>query len=446
MSKIEKDIKEIETKLNSPEAKIREHCQKIRSQIDLNTEMIIERINSHRDELFKEVNSYEQMCIKSLKPIEKKERFQRIVSENEQQLREYQAYINRPRVDESHVKQMTNDAKIQEYLLKNCLQKINNKLFGDKLISFEDLQRQLETSVIGRCNYESLSSDNTDLIDMDRVVNKKIEKSIQYKADRVIPLTGDKYLVSVAQQLRVIDDAAQSFVEIRFDHEPIFFAHNGLDSIFVAHNRNLWKNSLKYKSPFTTLSVYDFNLNLKLETTPEYSVMAVTSTPTAIYAQIDGGAYVIDVYNWSLEKQATLGQTIYADKPYYFREMWLKLVKNDRIYFAGPRKENKQCVRSVSLSTGQLISEYYVSVASLESLFIDALSRTIVVDDKSSSLKIFDKPSSSTSSSGSNQVAELLFETELELNGTEGHHMTNDGRFFFVKDKQAIQFYSFCKA
>ena len=435
LNKIEKDIQEIEVKIASPEAKIREHCEKIRNQIDLNTEILIEKINNYRDQLITEINNYEQECIKSLKPIDKKDCFHKMIQENDIKLKEFYRYINKYKIDENKIKQMMLEAKIQEYQLKDNLKKINNKLFGESLISFEDLQRQIDSSIIGRFSYESLKIES-DVIDIEKVINNKVEKTIQYKADKVVPLISDKYLVASGNYLKIIDESGQVFVEIRFDYDPICFSHNNLDSIFVLHHRNMWKNSSKLKNQFNTLSIYDFNLNLKNEITPELSLLTCSTNNQNIFVQLEK-SFVIQTYSWSLEKVNSFGQNFYVDKPYFFKDFVLKMVKNDKIYLGNTNtnENGHYVIRAVCLSTGEVLNEYKLN-CTFDNFFIDALSRTVVVDN--SSLKIYDKPS------GASDQAELIYEADIDLGHTNGYHMTQDGRFFFVKDKHNIQYFSFC--
>lgn len=72
LTELENDLIEIESKINYPEVKIREYCDKIRNQIDINTETLIDKINTFREKLLSELNMYEKNCIKNLAHVEKK--------------------------------------------------------------------------------------------------------------------------------------------------------------------------------------------------------------------------------------------------------------------------------------------------------------------------------------------------------------------------------------
>ena len=96
-------------------------------------------------------------------------------------------------------------------------------------------------------------------------------------------------------------------------------------------------------------------------------------------------------------------------------------------------------IRVVSLTTGELLNEYNLN-SYHDYFFIDALSRTIVIDDIFSNIKIYDKPNLN----GSNQPM-LLFENKnLDLANTTGLQLTLDGKFFYIKNKKKIHYVSFC--
>ncbi len=101
--------------------------------------------------------------------------------------------------------------------------------------------------------------------------------------------------------------------------------------IYVQHYRNTWRNSRKEKASNHTLSVYDYNLNLNYECAVEYNIISSTHNDSNIFLQISLKNSIY-IYNWMLEKLITIGQDTYSDRPFYFRNFQLKLVKNDRIY------------------------------------------------------------------------------------------------------------------
>jgi len=462
------DLNELISKLQYPEIKIREHCDKIRNQIDLATETLLEKIAKFREKFIDEINLYEKDCSNSNNNhLDTKSRdfFQKIIKENEIKLNRFKSYVNRARIEEESVKNLINEAKLQEYKLKNQLKLINGKLFGKKMPHFEELasiSKLVESSIIGRLNYESLVILN-DLLDIEKIAQPKIEKQIEHtnNIDRALPLISnnnnnnttlldkdDKYLISCGNNLKIINDS-HTLVEISFDYPPEFFATNERNAIFVQHFRNTWKNNRKEKAHTQTLSVYDYNLNLNYEYGSDYNILACVCDSQNIFVQTTS-KYAINIYNWYLEKLTTIGQDQHADRAFYFKDFLLKLVKEDRVYMKKMKADESAdfWIRVISLHSGELLNEYQLN-SYHDHFFIDALSRTIVIDDIFSKISIFDKPTSSSSSSstpnGSNQQAHLLYENKnLDFSNTNGLSTTLDGKVFFIKNKKKIQFYSFC--
>ena len=437
MNQIEKDINEIDSKINNPKFKIIDHCDKLRNRIDVNTETLIKNLNSYREQLFNEINLYEQDCIKNFKNIEKKEYFVKIIKENADLLDSYYNYVNRSRIDEQSVKNMMNEAKLQEYKLKNLLKILDCNLFGKNLLNFEESSKIFDSGVIGKFNYENLEIVN-DVLDVNKLSDLKPDKTIIAKADSAIEMHNSKYLVSNSQNLRIIDEKSNILVEIRFDNIPEFFAHNNVDSIFVQHNRNIWLNNRKEKCKNYTLGIYDLSLNLKNEITPDFQILACVTNNHNIFVQTNY-TFCVYVYSWALEKITSFGQVYFMDRPYFFKDFKIKIVKNDKIYLKkiNVDEEGDFWIKICSLNNGELLNEYYLN-GNHDNFFIDSLQRTVVVDEVYSNIKIYEKPNCK-----SNQ-ADLLFEKSLDLKNSSGLRVTPDGKLYFVKDKQVIQGYSFC--
>lgn len=458
LTNVSSDLNEIVSKLEYPEIKIREHCDKLRNQIDLATETLLEKISKFREKFIDEINAYEQNCFKNnyfSLDLKTKDTFKKLVKENEVKLNKIKNYVNKPKIDEELVKNLIQEAKLQEYKLKNQLKIINGKLFGKKIPHFEEvpLIKQVESSIIGRLNYESLIILN-DMLDIEKVAQPKIEKVIEHpnNVDRALPLISstnnsnyssesndDKFLISCGSSMKIINDC-HTLVEITFDYPPEFFGTNDKDAIFVQHFRNTWKNNRKEKSHTQTLSVYDYNLNLNYEYGSDFSILACACDSQNIFVQTTS-KNSINVYNWQLEKLITIGQDTHADRPFYFKDYLLKLVKEDRIYMKKMKADDDGdfWIKVISLTTGELLNEYYLN-SYHDYFFIDALSRTVVIDDIFSNIKIYDKPNSTVS-----DQPLLLYENKnLDLANTNGIQLTLDGKFFFIKNKRKIQFCSFC--
>jgi hypothetical protein len=110
-------------------------------------------------------------------------------------------------------------------------------------------------------------------------------------------------------------------------------------------------------------------------------------------------------------------------------------------------------IRTVSLNSGEFINEFALNTStnfdctSNEIFYVDALNRTLILDEIYSSIKIYDLPNSSTcaiKTSLNKDQANLLIETKsFDLTNSSAFRMTSDAKLIFVRDKKTIEFYSF---
>ncbi len=457
LNELQSNINEIVDKLNRPEVKIRDYCDKLRNKIDIATETLIDNINKFRTKMLTDINTYESNCIKSLKQIDKRDLYVKIVKENVDKLDRMQNYLNNCKIEENSVKKMTQDAKMSEYKLKNLLKILNGYLFGSNLLHFDESIRTIDSSLIGKLDYENLIIMD-DLLDIDKIVNPKQQLKIDFKSDQALPLFSNKYLIMSDQILKIIDDTPQTVMELKFDYSPEYISHNSSDSIFVQHHRGLWKsNGKREKSYNHTIGIYDYNLNLKHELTPEYQILKCFTNTNNLFIQLDR-IYSINVYNWSLEKITTFGQINFIDRPYFFKDYELKFVKNDKIYlrkinqdFVGNNYNNMDVViRVVSLNSGEFQNEFILNSLSTnaaidnELFFVDALNRILIIDDIYSSIKIYDLPVLTNRLKALINHANLLIESKnLDLANASSFRMTCDGKLIFIRNKKTIELYSF---
>lgn len=99
-------------------------------------------------------------------------------------------------------------------------------------------------------------------------------------------------------------------------------------------------------------------------------------------------------------------------------------------------KEEQGFIRVISLTNGELVSQYSLSLRD-EYFNIDNLGRTIVVDVNTCWLRIYDRPRER------NDQVELIYEREIDwLKDVSRVRLTDDGRLCFVNNKQLINYVS----
>ena len=133
--------------------------------------MLIEKLNKYRQDLLAEVNIYEDTCLKQFKQNEKNDLsfFLNELNAHKMNLKEFYSYVNKSRIDEAQTKHYIHKAKIEEYKLKNLHRILDNRLFGNELILFNEMISKIKCgkSILGKFTYENLRLSN-DLLDVDK--------------------------------------------------------------------------------------------------------------------------------------------------------------------------------------------------------------------------------------------------------------------------------------
>ncbi len=141
----------------------------------------------------------------------------------------------------------------------------------------------------------------------------------------------------------------------------------------------------------------------------------------------------IPIFFWVVE---ILKSTLCVEWSFLF---YVALISNDLINYLSLKLKKRLQVKIISLTNGERLNEFSLN-SYHDHFFVDALSRTIVIDDIFSNLKIYEKPSNTSK----HQAAQLILEKQLDLGNSHGLRVTMDGKLYFVKNKKTIQHYSFC--
>ena len=133
--------------------------------------MLIEKLNKYRHDLLAEVHSFEDTCLKQFKQKENNDLSYFFVELNlhKTKLNEFYSFVNKSRIDETQTKNYIHKAKLQEYKLKNLHRILDNRLFGNELLLFNEMISKIKCgkSILGKFMYENLRLSN-DLLDVDK--------------------------------------------------------------------------------------------------------------------------------------------------------------------------------------------------------------------------------------------------------------------------------------
>lgn len=223
LAKIKEELAEIEEKLERPSDKIVEYCDRLRNQIDIRTEVLIEKLNSCRESLLGEIKTYEQKCLKnnSITAETRKTQFEKSLKDIGHKLTDHHKYLNQARIDEVAVKKMFSEAKINEFNLTNYSKLVDSKLFGASLIRFEcnavESVDVLMRECLGRLSYEELKLSDEKILNPDKLTQIRPEKTIECRmAVDLVKELDSKYIVSSENCVKIFEnDSPEATAEIR---------------------------------------------------------------------------------------------------------------------------------------------------------------------------------------------------------------------------------------
>jgi hypothetical protein len=149
----------INNKKNSIQT-IRKHCDDVRNQVDLRTEMVIEEIKTYREELIKQVNEYEKECIEKfeLENGNKSELDTRINELNAFHSK-WSEYLKKSKISDNELKKGKTEADEFVSKAKVGIKELEFKMFNEKCIDFVINPNEIDTRLLGFIKYWGIKSD-----------------------------------------------------------------------------------------------------------------------------------------------------------------------------------------------------------------------------------------------------------------------------------------------
>jgi hypothetical protein len=300
------------SKVNSSDEIVTEHCEMVKNQIDTKTESLIQKIESYREVLLKEVDDYELECKDNIKKA--KINFEKKMKESCRLFDEYNEYLNKQIIDENVLAQMNKNAIKQTKSLEGKLNKFNVVIFNNNKIKFNEcIQDDIDSSLIGKMVYQLVNS--FDLTKYSNTIDLKskitsfsyIESTFILQNGNIVIVyinTSNKYNICVFDQkhtLRKTTLASSLFNDCIF--EPFFY---GLRNQIL-------------------VNYYNKNGSHQLLSMDQDLVVQKNVTCRGIYSKFCGNSEKIiglhngklDIYNSNLEILQTVGQTDIDLLPFY---------------------------------------------------------------------------------------------------------------------------------
>jgi hypothetical protein len=135
---IEKKTSQIEFNLSNGVEKIKEHCIDLRSDVQLATELSIQKLNNFNDEFINRIDIYEQECIKAFKMNkEMNEKFINVVQELKSFNKKCKQFFKKNNSKIDGILDVKNVAQQCNKKADDNLNKLNELIFNNNILKFE---------------------------------------------------------------------------------------------------------------------------------------------------------------------------------------------------------------------------------------------------------------------------------------------------------------------
>ena len=150
-------IKEANDLANNSETNISEHCAKLRNQVDLAAECLIEQINKQRDEHLKRICNFQKECVENFNNLLKVDFDKNDVYSK--QIDKWLELMSRPNCLETEIDELVTNAEEVKCALILVMSDYDNKLFCKRKLQFvETVHKNLAEDFIGRLNQSNATT------------------------------------------------------------------------------------------------------------------------------------------------------------------------------------------------------------------------------------------------------------------------------------------------
>ena len=146
LTEIDKKFHELKTRASNPSGVINEHCLKLKNQVQLETEILIKKIQDLSEIKMKEIDQYREKCLKLNKPIIDNS----FLSDIEEDRHRFKKYL----VSSQDSIKKANDlgdevlTKIEEEK-----EKIDLSIFNGSIMQFHQEQTQIPANILGHFQF-----------------------------------------------------------------------------------------------------------------------------------------------------------------------------------------------------------------------------------------------------------------------------------------------------
>jgi hypothetical protein len=308
---LDKTKQSIESTLECGDATIRDHCDKVRNDMQLAIEQAHAKLDEFHKDFMDEIDTHEKECQAKFKLIQQnKVDIEKALNESNELLSKSNRLLNQFKIDQTELATLFKSAKLHLNNLDQIKDKLQREMFNESLLKFEK-QKSFDSSVVGKIvkqNIELYFLENIEnmreldfaskkecttffsipfksnsflflydeknilnLLCFDKggktvlwgkkylIKNKKIEEfrylnCVSSTNNKILYVcTGERHLkkINTFYNLRTFDENFNLLAEIKIDKQPKGFEVNGENLFLINQNEK-----------FCTISMYNHNLEL----------------------------------------------------------------------------------------------------------------------------------------------------------------------------------------
>jgi hypothetical protein len=317
----------IESTLESGDAKIRDHCDKVRNDMQLAIEQAHAKLDEFHKDFMHEIDNHEKKCQAKFKLIQQnKGDIEKAINESNELLSESNRLLNQFKIDQTELATLFENAQSFQIKLEQIKDEIQKEMFNESLLKFEK-QKSFDSSVIGK-----IVKQNIELYFLENIENmRELDFASKIECTGYFPILqpfkSNSFLLIYSNNnilnLLCLDKDGNTLFERKdllknknieeFIH--LYFASSKNNKMIYIGTA---EKHLKQKNAFFNLRSYDENFNLlskiKLDKDPaDYKV----NGENLFILNKNEKCCTISMYNQNLEIVQTFGQEN-STLPFYF--------------------------------------------------------------------------------------------------------------------------------
>jgi hypothetical protein len=331
--------------LDSGVDQIKEHCIRLRTNVHLETDLLIEKAHQFNEHLISEIDNYEERCIESFSKKFYNQESKRFLSEMNKFCVEKLSYLNEFKLDEKVIDESIAKANMHLMKLKIEDRMLKKDKFDEGIMEFKNNQVLFDQSLLGRLILNHSWFDPTKLQEIkfhsriDRGGSSKTQSFWVFKHDNgnntAFYLDYQSYLsvLSFDNEGKIINEDKKVFkqqvVKFKITKSLKYFV---FQATFVSQytsayvNQKDKNNRSYYSDEYDNEYVYEGDRNSKTKNLPT-NLLTVTDDSVTFIKQLEMSNPVLHI--------ASNGSSIFCiDSSHhcYFYNMELELVSEKLVY------------------------------------------------------------------------------------------------------------------